>query len=388
VRTRLLVRGLGILLGLVIGAALIYALLPAARAREDRQRLSEKRAWCQVFLIGPSYADMVVPSAFDDEAQRIGLNKRFCHLGRTGMVGFELEQEIEFALSHDWPKLELVLVDVTLGETIGFQEANWFKSRAVEWHTVAGMKWLLDHYRGNPKRWPKLRIWVAHVRHLLAHYASLGRAPELVGWREPQKKTPRTRRRDNAKRAEIEKRDAAAAERDAKERRAKKSRPEPEPQRTKAAKARARKAKLAKSKREASKADSAKAEVPKAETREERALRTHQSQVAELIESNRESKKKPRYFDDAFIRRIRDKVRARGKEAFFVYAPVYYAPKLPISSERGKDPITLLRFNDPERFPELYLLSSRGRTSHLRVKARPIYARILADELHARWKRP
>jgi hypothetical protein len=133
---KLLGQALGILFGLVVGAVLIYTLLPAARAREDRHRLSQSRATCQVLLLGPSYANMVSPNDFDAEARRIGLDKRLCKLGRPGMAGFELKREIDFALGQDWPKLELLLVDITLGESAMFPEDNWFKSRAVEWHTL------------------------------------------------------------------------------------------------------------------------------------------------------------------------------------------------------------------------------------------------------------
>jgi hypothetical protein len=386
---KLLRAAIAILFGLVLGAALIYALLPAARAREDRHRLYETRGSCQVLLIGPSYAAMVVPKAFDEEARRIGLNKRLCMFGKQGMRGFELAQELDFALSQDWSKLEVVLIDITLEDAPSFHEANWFKSRTVEWHTLAGMKWLLEHYRANPQHSPELRVWIAHARHFLAHYASLGRAPEVVGWREPLK-TWRTRQRDNAKRAAKKQRDRGAAEakRDAKTAREKKRRPEPEPLRTKTAKAKDRKAKIAKSKSEPSQADPPKSETPNADPQSERKLRKHLSQVKKLVAWNRKQKKKPRYVEDGWVLRLRDKVRARGREAFFVHAPIYGGLSLPISSARGKDPIVLLRFNDPERFPDLYLLSSRGSTSHIKVAARPIYSRILANELLARWKRP
>jgi hypothetical protein len=379
---KLLGAALGILFGLVVGAALIHAVLPTARAREERYRLSQARASCQVLLIGPSYANMVLPADFDAEARRIGLDKRLCKLARAGMVGFELKREIDFALSQDWKQLELVLVDTTLGESPGFSEGNWFKSRAVEWHTVAGMKWLLEYYRANPKRSPELRVWVAHARHLLSHYASLGRAPELVGWREPLKTTT-ARLRDKAERKAREQREQSAkkSKDDAKPRRAekKKKRSDPEPRKSRLAKAESRKSKAEKAGvQEATATEGARAQ---------RRLRQHLARVAELVETNRTRKQTPRYGGDAWVRQLRDQVRSYGHEAFFVHAPVYYGPRVPLASAQGKDRIVLLRFNDPERFPELYQLSSRGTTNHLSKSAKPIYSRLLANELLTHWKR-
>lgn len=378
---KLLGQALGVLFGLVVGAVLIYTLLPAARAREDRHRLSQARATCQVLLIGPSYANMVRPNDFDAEARRIGLDKRLCKLGRAGMAGFELTREIDFALGQDWPKLELLLVDITLGESAMFPEDNWFKSRAVEWHTFSGMKWLLEYYRTYPKRSPELRVWVAHARHVLAHYASLGRAPELAGWREPLK-TTRMRLEAREERDAIEQREQKAkkAKDDRKPPRAKKKRSDPEPKKSRVAKAESRKSRTAT-------AGSQTAKPTKGEVRAQRKKRQHLARVAGLVERNRAQRKKPEYAGDAWVRKLRGQVRAYGREAFFVHAPVYYRPSPPRSSAHGEDRLVLLRFNDPERFPELYLGSSRGSTHHLSKAGRPIYSRVMANELITRWKR-
>jgi hypothetical protein len=176
-----------VLVGLLLGAAVIYALLPRARAREDRQKLEAARATCQVLLIGPSYANMVQPNVFNAEARRIGPGKQLCKLGRAGLAAFELAQDVDFALTGPWPKLELVLIDVTLGPKPAFPEGNWFKTRTVEWHSLAGLKWVTASYRDRQSKPPSLRVWLSHVEHFLAHYVSLGRAPELFGWREPLK---------------------------------------------------------------------------------------------------------------------------------------------------------------------------------------------------------
>jgi hypothetical protein len=368
--TSFLARASGILLGLVLGAALLQVLLPRARAREDRARLNETRASCEVLLIGPSYANMVVPKDFEAEARALGHETKFCNLGRAGLAGPELAQEVEFALSEPWPKLQLVLVDVTLGRKPAFPEGNWFKQRTVEWHNLAGMRWLRDYYRDYPKRSPPLREWVSHGEHFLAHYVSLGRAPELFGWREPIKvlTAPRAvgadppKKKKRQARREASKAKAAAAE----------SRPG-----GKSSKNRSRKAR---------KKDSAAPKEPVADAHLSRKDRQGLAATAELVAWNREHARHPTYGESKWLYSLREPIRRRGYASMFVIAPVWYHPGPPADSA-GKNPkLPFLRFNDPERFPELYVPEARGNTHHLSAAGRPVYSRIMARVLFARWK--
>jgi hypothetical protein len=378
-----LARAGGILAGLVLGAALIYALLPRARAREDRRDLNAARADCEILLIGPSYANMVEPPAFEAEARQLGFDKRLCKLGRAGLAAYELSQEVDFALSEPWPRLELVLIDVTLGRAPGFPEGNWFKSRTVEWHSLAGMNWVLDYYRDRPKRSPSPRVWLSHVEHVLAHYVSLGRVPELFGWHEPRRVIARTKAKAKAAK---EKQDKARKPAAPPEGVARTGTAERRPERKTAAKSRTRDDSTGKKRSKRKKARSAKrraemAEVRRHSSKDEKSL----AAMAKLVEWNRAQRKSPQYGQSEWVESLRAQVRRRGHDAFFVIAPVWYRAPVPPPSVRGGLPLTVLRFNDPERFPELYVPEARGNTHHLSEVGRPFYSRALARELFARW---
>ena len=50
----------------------------------------------------------------------------------------------------------------------------------------------------------------------------------------------------------------------------------------------------------------------------------------------------------------------------------------PRSTRPGKKPLVFLDFDDPDRYPELYVYSSRDRTSHLSDEGAVFYSRLLA----------
>jgi len=166
--------------GLVLGASLLYALMPVERRERDRDELLRHKDDCQVLLIGPSYVNRLVPAAFDDEAQRIGFSKRMCNLGRVNLRGYELAHELEIVLGHDFPKLELVAIDITLKESLAFDPENWFKPRVIGWHTLGAIPWLARYYSSTSRPLEPLTA-LSHAGHVAAHYTSLGRAGELFG---------------------------------------------------------------------------------------------------------------------------------------------------------------------------------------------------------------
>lgn len=363
-------RALGVALGLLLGAVLLYMLLPPLRAREDRRRLLAAHKYCQVMLIGPSYADMITPKVFDAEARRIGLDKRVCKLGRAAMTGYELVQELDAALSKDWPKLELVLVDITLGRPPSFPEENWFKSRTVAWHTLEGIRWLEAYYADFPRRKPGFREALAHFGHVLAHYASIGRAPELFGWRERKKSWNRLA--SDAKKAKALRAKEKAAKQKLRTRKAKakaraKAKATPEPKATQLAAA----GKIDKRARPPSASAG-----PLAKSAEKAAK--HREKLMALTAWNAAQARRPRYQDGEWVRRLQALIKSHGREALFVIAPVWSHPAPPAP---GKHRVPLLRFNDPTRFPELYTPQARGRTSHVSRAGRVVYSRILANAL-------
>ena len=78
-------------------------------------------------------------------------------------------------------------------------------------------------------------------------------------------------------------------------------------------------------------------------------------------------------------RLLRSQVRAYGYEPIFVESPVLYAKK-PFRPD-SKDPLIVLDYEDPERYPELYTKDVRGRTSHIQGEGIRLYSSQLARSL-------
>jgi hypothetical protein len=141
------------------------------------------RPECRFLFVGPSYIRaQFLPEAFDAEAERIGLGGRSCKFGRSSLRGYEVRHELERLLSHDWPKLELVVIDTTLGSAkVGFQRDNWLKPRLIAWHTLDALPWLWKFYERDARSWhEKAPVVATHVEHVAANYAGLGRATSLL----------------------------------------------------------------------------------------------------------------------------------------------------------------------------------------------------------------
>jgi hypothetical protein len=296
------------------------ALLPPVPWPLERhmQPLLEERGSCSVLFVGPSYVQsQIFPEAFNREAERVGLAENACTFGTRGLRGYELRNVIERILSEDWPRLKLVVVDITLGDEISFEDANWLNRRVVEWHTLDSIPWLLDYYeREPPKAGQKLPRFVAHAKHVLAHYAEVGQGVEAL------------RSFDLFERF----------------------RPEAEP--------------------------TVRHRRPKKERKRGNAYQRH---VSEMIAARRARGQK--YGSSDWALELRSLVRAHDKEAYFLVAPVLYSPKVPRLAVRGRDRLVVMNFNDPLRYPELYEEGVRGNTSHLRKRGGIRYSELLADEL-------
>jgi hypothetical protein len=283
--------------------------------------LLAQRNDCSVLVVGPSYvASQILPEVFNREAERIRLRERICRFGTAQLRGYELRRVLERLLEHDWPRLKVVVIDITLGDGIAFEPENWMKPRVVEWHTLGSVPWLLRYYderRPLPlgDRLPRL---LAHAKHLSAHYAEVGHGIELVGSFDFVERL----RPDSG----------------------------PLPKR--------RSSKASKRKRERGDA-----------------YRRH---VQGMIE---QGSKRRRNDGSAWALELRELVRARGKEAYFLIAPVLYSPAIPKQALRGKDRIVLFDYNDPRRYPELYEERVRGRTSHLNKTGSTRYSELFAREL-------
>jgi hypothetical protein len=91
----------------------------------------------------------------------------------------------------------------------------------------------------------------------------------------------------------------------------------------------------------------------------------------------------------AFAHELRTRSRARGVEAVFLIAPTWKAVSPPGDPLAETDPLEILDFNLPIRYPELYDIDARGRGNHINGPASVIYTKLLAKALIDRgWIRP
>jgi hypothetical protein len=164
-------------------AAALRWLMPVALTADQREEehTLRPRGECTVLFLGPSYVKQIDLRAFDAAASRLGFEARACKLGRSSLRGVELERELDSLLNYPWPNLKLVVVDVTLDDTIEFKERNWFKRRLVDWHDWQGVNRLVRFFTRDRRPWQKQarEVW-AHARHLMANYVVLGRGADWL----------------------------------------------------------------------------------------------------------------------------------------------------------------------------------------------------------------
>jgi hypothetical protein len=321
-------RNLACFLGaLVLTSAALYAVVPHERPVLDE--VLAKSGSCQVLVVGPSYVQMGIHEAeFDAESRRIGLDLKSCVFAQGALQGYEVRHSLELLLSHEWPKLEHLIIDITLGESVRFDQGNWFKPRFVDWHTWESVPWLLSYYerqRGSLTRYaPQL---LKHVQHLLMNYLGIGRGlrvlqrtPELVTEADdPALDAPAVRER-SGKRNENEIDDYPG--------------------------------------------------LLRRLTREKRALRKARETAP-----------------DVWPQQLRALVRRyQRKDPIFLISPILASRALPRGAVSSKRRLVVLDFQDPARYPELYTEDVRGRTHHLKGEGPTHYSRLLARELHA-WRK-
>jgi hypothetical protein len=320
---------LAALLGFLLTAAVVYWLLPHRPNLVD-ERLEKglaQKDHCEVLFVGPSYIwSDFEPDAFDEEARRIGLDARSCKFGVSALMGYDLKLNLERLFAEDWPRLELVVIDITLGPGVAFPRENWFKPRVLHWHTWGSLPWLWDYYEKDPRSWlEKAPLVSAHAQHVAAHYVRLGGGRDLLEDARPLERLLRRERRK-----------ATDAGRDD---------------------------------------EIIRARGPTGTKAHERRLERLKKKKAE----RRKRRKKPK---GDWPLELREFVRGHGFEAYFVFAPVFYTKTLP-GTPRGHDALVVFDFNDPERYPDVYREDARGYSHHLNEKGGVVYSKLLARELEA-----
>ncbi len=302
-------------------------------------RVAAERERCQVLFVGPSYvAAQIDPSEFDAEAARLGRRVHSCKFGGTGLRGPELQVHLERLLALGWPRLALVVIDVTLGPAPRLDKGNWYQPRIIQWHTVASMRWIADYYRKRAKAVPGELI-AAHLKHVAANYLNLGNG--------------------------LEKASLLALS-----------------QRARAAFGLPAELPVSRVVRDYERHQRRRVRAKKAQARaylKKTSPAKHERRVTKLIAQKQRVRASDERTDSDFPLVLRALVRAHGHEAIFILAPVWRA--LPAKQRAGVEPIVLLDFNDPAAFPELYEPRNRGRNHHLSWYGALAYSRQLAREL-------
>jgi hypothetical protein len=304
------------LLGLALSSAVLYVVVP--RDRPGLDAVLAKRSTCQVLIIGPSYINSGIrEQTFDEEARRIGLNLTSCKYADNGLRGFELKHVLELLLSERWPKLEHVLIDITLSEMPKLRKENWYKPRVVDWHTFDGLLWIFRYYARQPgslsAQW---RTLAAHTEHVLLNYFGVGRGiaalkrVRLPAFDGEEDDAPQRPRRPNARGPNYEQK-----------------------------------------------------------------LRRATAEKARVRAAGRTM---PNYWPLELSRFLRS---LGQKQVIFLVSPVLDTiPPVYGASERpGR--LVVFDFEDPARYPEVYEEAMRSHTSHLSGRGATVYSKLLAQRL-------
>jgi len=315
------------LCGFVPFAAGLYALVPRDSQAFD-VTLKTARA-CNVLFVGPSFVrDGVYPQVFEREAKALGSPLRACKYALSSLKGYELRHDLEILLREPWPKLELVVIDITLGDGVSFDKDNWFKERVVDWHTLGSLPWLAAFYRDDELHGLELAraLW-PHYAHAALNYLGVGRGAALL------------------ERASLLNRFRGASPHVRQD-----------------------------------------YEVRTPSVRASRKLHgsEYPGQVQELTSAKLEALEKHDAIADKWARELERVVHDRGHAAAFLIAPVLTLKYPPEATRPGERPLTILDFDDPHAYPELYEVDRRGYTNHLNERGANDYSRLLAREIVAR----
>lgn len=316
---------------------------PPTMITRDVEAALARRGECELLFVGSSYVrTQILTDVVDAELRRLGAPGTSVKVSAVALRGYELRHHLERLLSEDWPRLRLVVVDVTLGESPDITPHNRYKLRVVEWHTLAAIPWLARFY----DRHPESRSWdvlAAHAGHVAARYTRLGVAAALLAPPAVERET-----------AETEADPPAPAASEPRKRLLLQFAGDPDRERS---------------------------------GEEGRRVRQeHQARVAELRRLKRSGSTTSRVGSE-YLRELEEIVRARGAEAAFVVAPVYDAlqrPADPASPESA--PSRILDFDDPDRFPELYAFECRSHSQHLSPRGSELYSRLVVREILPLWR--
>jgi hypothetical protein len=311
------------LLGLSAAAVALYALVP--HQRPALTPVLAERERCQVLIVGPSYVNVGIDlKAFDAESARIGLDLHACKYAQSALQGYELRHVLDLLFEKPWPKLEYVVVDTTLGPGmgLGFERDNWFKPRVVDWHTFRALTWAMDHpdHKAVTLRQRAELFW-GHVEHLALNYLGVGRGIQPLS------------------NVRVFGRGAVT--------------------------------------------DGFVGSGLKHIVHREKGHPGYARTLQKLIAQKARQRAHHEEISGAWPLELRALVRSHGydKTIAFLISPVLTAKRDIKEAGTGPDPLVVLDFDDPARYPALYTEDVRGETSHLAGRGPTIYSELLAQAI-------
>ncbi|MEC9241590.1 MAG: hypothetical protein VYA48_02945, partial [Gemmatimonadota bacterium] len=111
-----------------------------------------------------------IPSVFDEEMSLRGHPMRSFNAGFSAMGNEEHTEITRRIRDLALPKLEWIVSDVTIRSYLRFERDNPMKARTIEWHSWRNLMRVFRYYRATNGR---TELWT-HVRHTLARSANLG----------------------------------------------------------------------------------------------------------------------------------------------------------------------------------------------------------------------
>lgn len=306
-------------LALYLSALLVTArVLGLTPSVPDDEHVAGEQQTCEVLFVGPSYVKaQVLPELIDEETRRLGRPLRTCKFGRTSLSGYEQKWDLRRLLSQPWPRLKLVVVDVTLGDNSEIREENRWKPRVLRWHDWRQLTWFFERTSFDFESLAPVMQALDHTEHFVARTLRVsqgafflhdqGTPPAADGtttwqkWRRQESKLSAT----------------------AKEKR-------------------------------------------------------HRKKLDKLL--TRKFERGKGASRTGWALELLDELRSLGYAGHVLIAPVWYPVRVRRQDISAVNSV-VYDFNDPITYPSLYTQAARGRTHHVSAKGRKIYSKLLAHEL-------
>ena len=316
------------LLGLGLGAAGLRRLASRNESASNGllEHLAAHGADYDLLVIGPSFVrEHFVPPLFERRLRERGHVVSAFGFGITSLRGGEFDYYLRRVLDLPMPRLKWVICDVSIDQTRPLEKRNWYKRRQIQWHAPAQFMFMGRLIMAGGGDLEERLVYVSrHARHALLNLGNVGEGVEALrsGWWTGEER--------------------------------------PIPQRGAFVPSVWSQDRLEASRR-------------KYMARGERVHRIH---VKRLLKLRAREARKPRPND--IMRGWRDAIRTRGAEPLFLLSPIMTDGRMRLEVP-GDEPLRVLDFNDPRRYPELYETEVRYNLHHFNSVGAERFTLAFAD---------